>query len=144
MKDFIADNLLAYCRALDLHEADASLLGLWQVLEKLMGTDRYDDLIDRLARIFRDHADARLIANHVRLRRNQTVHTTRSISEEADAILLQAETMAGQALFFFLRNAGKFRNLAEIHSFLDLPLDQDKLRRYLKLAEIFIQYQNRK
>lgn len=144
MKDFISDNLLRYCRALDLHEADAALLGIWQVLEKLMGTDRYDDLIDRLVRIFRDHADARLIANHVRLRRNQTVHSAHSIGKEADAIIVQSETMASQALFFYLRNANKFRSLAEIYSFLDLPLDQDKLKRNLKLAEIFIQYQNRK
>ncbi len=65
MKDFISDILIRYCRALDSHEADAALLGIWQVLEKLMGTEKYDLLIDRLVRIFRDHADARLIAGHI-------------------------------------------------------------------------------
>lgn len=144
MRDFISDTLLRYCRALDLHEADAALLGIWQVLEKLMGTDRYDLLIDRLVRIFRDHADARLIAGHIRLRRNQTVHSAHSISREADAILAQAETLASQAIFFYLKNAGKFQSLHEIHDFLDLPLDQERLKRNQKLSEFFIQYQNRK
>src|SRR5437773_2566127 len=44
MREFISDMLLRYCRALDLHEADASLLGMRQVLEKLTGTDKYDQL----------------------------------------------------------------------------------------------------
>ncbi|MDH2404281.1 hypothetical protein QCM77_30655 [Bradyrhizobium sp. SSUT18] len=144
MRDFISDALLGYCRALDLHEANTALLGIWQVLEKLMGTDRYDLLIDRLVRIFRDHADARLIAGHIRLRRNQTVHSAHSISREADAILVQAEMLAGQAIFFYLRNAGRFQSLGELHDFLDLPLDQEKLKRRQKLSEFFIQYQNRK
>jgi len=87
MREFISDALLRCCRALDLHEADASLLGMWQVLEQVTGTDKYDLLIDRLVRLFRDHEDAREIANHVRLRRNQTAHSTHNISREAHAIL---------------------------------------------------------
>lgn len=143
MRDFISDALLRYCRALDLHEADAALLGIWQVLEKLMGTDRYDLLIDRLVRIFRDHDDARLIAAHIRLRRNQTVHSAHSISKEADAILVQAEMLAGQAIFFLLRNADRFQSLNEFHDFLDLPLDQERLKRRQRLSKFFIKYQNR-
>ncbi|WP_369721069.1 hypothetical protein AB8Z38_28910 [Bradyrhizobium sp. LLZ17] len=143
MRDFISDALLRYCRALDLHEADAALLGVWQVLEKLMGTDRYDLLIDRLVRIFRDHDDARLIAAHIRLRRNQTVHSDHSISKEADAILVQAEMLAGQTIFFLLRNADQFQSLGEFHDFLDLPLDEERLQRRQKLSKFFIKYQNR-
>ena len=48
---------------------------MWQVLEKVTGTDKYDLLIDRLVRLFRDKEDALEIANDVRLRRNQTVHS---------------------------------------------------------------------
>jgi hypothetical protein len=80
---------------------DTSLLGMWQVLEKLTGTDRYDLLIDRLVRLFRDPEEAREIANHVRLRRNQTVHSAHNISSEAHSILLQVETLASQAIFCF-------------------------------------------
>jgi hypothetical protein len=140
MREFISDALLRYCRALDLHEADASLLGMWQVLEKVTGTDKYDLLIDRLVRLFRDHEDAREIANHVRLRRNQTVHSTHNISREASAILMQVETMASQAIFFYLNNAAKFENQKELCDFLDLPLDQHKLERQQKISKLFIQY----
>jgi hypothetical protein len=143
MREFISDMLLRYCRALDLHEADASFLGMWQVLEKLTGTDKYDLLIDRLVRLFRDHEDAREIANHVRLRRNQTVHSAHNISREANSILIQIETLASQAIFFYLNNAAKFENQKELFDFLDLPLDQQKLRRQQKISDFFIRYQNR-
>jgi len=144
MREFISDMLLRYCRALDLHEADASLLGMWQVLEKLTDTDRYDLLIDRLVRLFRDPEEAREIANHVRLRRNQTVHSAHNISSEAHSILIQVETLASQAIFFYLKNAARFENQKELCDFLDLPLDQNKLRRQQKISNFFIQYQNRK
>jgi hypothetical protein len=143
MREFISDVLLRYCRALDLHEADASLLGMWQVLEKVTGTDKYDLLIDRLVRLFRDHEDAREIANHVRLRRNQTVHSAHNISREANAILIQTETLASQAIFFYITNAAKFENQKEILDFLDLPLDQQKLKRQRKISDFFVRYQNR-
>jgi hypothetical protein len=143
MREFISDVLLRYCRALDLHEADASLLGMWQVLEKVTGTDKYDLLIDRLVRLFREHEDAREIANHVRLRRNQTVHSAHNISREANAILIQTETLASQAIFFYIKNAARFENQKEIFDFLDLPLDHQKLQRQRKISDIFIRYQNR-
>jgi hypothetical protein len=97
-----------------------------------------------LVRLFRDHEDAREIANHVRLRRNQTVHSTHNISREAHSILLQTETLASHAIFFYLKHAAKFENRKELFDFLDLPLDQQKLRRQQRISDFFIQYQNRK
>lgn len=143
MRDFVSDALLRYCRALDLHEPDASLLGLWQVLETLTGTDKYDELIDRLIRLFKDPDDAREVMKHLRLRRNQTVHAAADISREANAILVQAESMASQALFFYLQHAGKFANLEEIHAFMDLPLDHKRVQRQQQIADLFLTYQSR-
>lgn len=143
MQEFIADMLLRYCRALDIHEPEACLLGMWQVLEKVTGTDKYDLLIDRLVRLFRDHEDTREVANHVRLRRNQTVHSAHNIHREAHAILTQAEALASQAIFFYINNAAKFENQNEIIDFLDLPLDQVKLKRQRAISNFFVRYQNR-
>ncbi|MGY3614848.1 hypothetical protein [Bradyrhizobium sp. USDA 10063] len=143
MKDFVGNALLRYCRALDLHEADAALLGLWQVLEKMTGTDRYDQLISRISRLFRDHEEAREIANHLRIRRNQTVHSAHNISREAHVILHQAEVLAGQILFFCIKNGAKFSSQAELVEFLDLPLDLTKLTRHQQLVDYFMRYQNR-
>lgn len=143
MRDFISDVLLRYCRALDLHEADACLLGIWQVLEKTMDTDKYDVLIERLVRLFPDHEDTREVANHIRLRRNQTVHSAHNIGREANAILRQAERLASQSIFFYLSNAAKFENRSEIVDFLDLPLDPYKLERQRKVSAFFVRYQKR-
>jgi hypothetical protein len=144
MREFISDVLLRYCRALDLHEADASFLGMWQVLEKVTGTDKYDLLVERMVRLFTDHEDSREIANHLRLRRNQTVHSAHNISREANAILIQIEEFAGQAIFFYLKNAAKFDSQRELFDFLDLPLDQQRIKRQQKISDFFIRYQNRK
>jgi hypothetical protein len=143
MRQYIADVLLRYCRALDLHEADASFLGMWQVLERLTGTDKYDQLIERITRLFKDHEDTREIARHLRVRRNQTVHSTSSLNREGDVILMQTETLASQAIFFLIKHAGMFRSLEEFYGFLDLPLDEKKLRREQKIADFFIQHKNR-
>jgi hypothetical protein len=143
IRDFTGDALLRYCRALDLHEADAALLGLWQVLERMTGTDRYDHLVSRITRLFRDHEDAREIANHLRIRRNQTVHSAHNIQGEAHVILHQAELLAGQILFFCLKNGGKLESHGELTEFLDLPLDERKLARHRQLTDYFIKYQNR-
>ncbi|WP_441234485.1 hypothetical protein [Bradyrhizobium sp. 930_D9_N1_4] len=143
MHEFIADALLRYCRALDMHDADASFLGMWQVLERLTGTDRYDQLIERIVRLFKDPDDTREIAKHLRLRRNQAVHSTSSISEEADVILMQAETLASRAIFFLIKHAAKFKTIDEYYSFLDLPLDERRLKREREIADFFLKYKNR-
>lgn len=141
--DFTADGLLRYCRALDLHEADAALLGLWQVLEKMTGTDKYDLLVSRISKLFRDHDDAREVANHLKVRRNQTVHSSHDIRREAHVILHQAETLARQILFFCIKNDAKFKSQSELEEFLDMPLDQRKLARHRELADYFSKYQSR-
>jgi len=97
-----------------------------------------DEPSDRSAR-----PDAREIANHIRLRRNQTVHSAHNISREANAILIQTETLVSRAIFFYLENAAKFENQKEILEFLDLPLDEKKLRRQRKISEFFARYQKR-
>jgi hypothetical protein len=117
---------------------------MWQVLEKVTGTDKYDLLVERMVRLFPDHEDSREIANHLRLRRNQTVHSAHNISREANSILTQIETFASQAIFFYLNNAAKFDSQRELFDFLDLSLDQQRLHRQQKISDFFIRYQNRK
>ncbi len=143
MNDFIATALLGYCRALDLHQADASLLGMWQVLEKLTGTDKYDLLIDRISRLFKDHSDAREIANHLRVRRNLTVHSTHDLSRDGSTILLHVEMLAAQAIFFYLNYGNRFEKLSDVLFFLDLPLDPKKLALQKDLICMYRKYQDR-
>jgi hypothetical protein len=143
MRELLYDALLQYCRSLDSHEADATLLGMWQILEKLTNTDKYDLLISRIVRLFRDPEEARQIANHLRTRRNQTVHAGHNFSEEADVVLYQIERLVSQAIFFYLKSGPQFRDQQELCEFLDLSLDQAKLKRRQRLSSLFIKYQNR-
>jgi len=146
LRDNIADGLLRYCRALDQHDTDSALLGLWGTLENLTGTqsEKYEVTVSRIVKLFKDHDDARQVALHLKLRRNATVHAARSPThDEIDAVLLQAETLVGQIIFFYIKQGKQFRNQQELIDFLDLSLNQEKLLRHRQIIGQFIQYQNR-
>jgi hypothetical protein len=100
--------------------------------------------VDRTVRLFLDRDDARQVAHHVRLRRNSTIHAARTLNQqEADTILVQAETLVSQVLFFCIRDGKRFVDKSELFSFLDLSLDKTTLRRKVALSKFFVQYQER-
>jgi hypothetical protein len=139
--------LLRYCRALDLHDAEPSLTEMWGALESLTGTQREkgDLTVDRTVQLFMDRDEARQVANHIRVRRNSTVHAARTLNRrEADAILVHAETLASRVLFFCLEEGKRFADRQELYTFLDFKLDAAKLKRTTALSKFFVQYQNRK
>lgn len=144
--DHIADGLTRYCRALDQHDTDATLLDLWGALEFMTGTqnERYDVTVDRIIRLFKDSIEARQIATHLKLRRNSSVHAARSIRhEEIDTILIQAETLVSQILFFCINHGMNFKNQRELVRFLDVSLDQAALKRNNEIVRFFIKFHNR-
>jgi hypothetical protein len=147
LKNHIKQGLLRYCRALDLHDAEPSLTEMWGVLESLTGTQREkgDLTVDRTVQLFIDRDEARQVANHIRVRRNATVHAARTLNQlEADAILVHAETLASRVLFFCLEEGKRFTDRQELYNFLDLKLDAAKLKRTMVLSKFFVQYQTRK
>ena len=128
LKSHIKQGLLRYCRALDLHDAEPSLTEMWGALESLTGTQREkgDLTVDRTVQLFIDREEARLVANHIRVRRNSTIHAARTLEQrEADAILVHAETLASRVLFFCLEEGKRFTDRYELYNFLDLKLDAD-------------------
>jgi hypothetical protein len=146
LRTHIRHGLLRYCRALDAHDAEPALLEMWGALESLTGTQRekYDVTVDRTVRLFVDREDARQVAHHVRLRRNSTIHAARTLNrQEADAILVHAETLVSQVLFFCLRDGKRFVDKSELFNFLDLSLDKTKLKRKVALSKFFVEYQER-
>jgi hypothetical protein len=146
LRNHIRHGLLRYCRALDLHDAEPALLEMWGALETLTGTQhvKYDVTIKRTARLFVDRDDAGQVAHHVRLRRNSTIHAARTLNQqEADAILVQAETLVSQVLFFCMRDGKRFVDKSELFSFLDLSLDKTTLKRKVALSKFFVEYQER-
>lgn len=118
----IVSGLIRYCRALDQHDHDACLLGLWQALERLTGTRLadYDSTVRRVAKVESNTLIGHQIAQHLRIRRNDNVHAARSPGEdERDIILFQAERLAGGMLLFHIQNDRKFRSHQELVAFLD-------------------------
>jgi hypothetical protein len=146
LRDNITEGLLRYCRALDQHDTDAALLGLWSALEYLTGTqkEKYDVTVSRITRLFKDHPHARQIALHVKLRRNSTIHAARSpANDEADTVIMQAETLVREIIVFYMKNGKVFRDQQELIDFLDLSMDLQALFRRKEIIGHFIKYQNR-
>lgn len=147
LRPHIKQGFLRYCRALDLHDPEPSLTEMWGALETLTGTQREkgDLTVDRTVQLFIDRDEARQVANHIRVRRNSTVHAARTLNQhEADAILVHAETLASRVLFFCLEEGKRFTDRSEFYNFLDLRLDAAKLKRTMALSKFLVQYQSRK
>jgi hypothetical protein len=137
----IVDGLLRYCRALDQHDSEAALLGLWGTIENLTGTQnlKYDITVARAVNFFKEDVESRQIAQHVRLRRNATVHAARSLNtDETDAVILQAEKLVSQALFFYIKRGKIFANKEDLFEFLDLTGKKPALIKRQKMIDRFI------
>ena len=146
LREHICAGLLRYCRALDHHESDTALLEMWGALEFLTGTqnEKYDVTVARIERLFKDREHARLIANHIRHRRNQSVHAARSLdTNESNAILIQAEMLVSRILFFCIRNDAKLTDKGELFEFLSLSYEEEIWRRRNRLSKAFFRYQKR-
>ncbi|MGY4496936.1 hypothetical protein ACVWYH_000863 [Bradyrhizobium sp. GM24.11] len=144
LKEHISDGLLRYCKALDIHDFEPSLIGMWSTLEALTGSHRGDTIVSRIKALFNDHREAEMVANHIRLRRNSHVHAAITPdSKEHDPILVQLNILVSQVLFFCLSEGKKFENVQELFTFLDFSLDQPWLRRQQSLARFFLRYQGR-
>lgn len=144
LKAHISDGLMRYCRATDLHDFAPSLIGMWGVLEALTGSQKGDDVVDRIRKLFNDHEDAQLIANHIRLRRNENVHSAITPrASEHDAILVQLNILVSQILFFYINEGNRFRNRNELFSLLKFSNDPTVLERQQELMAFFASYKAR-
>jgi hypothetical protein len=143
LREFVEQGLIRYCRALDQHETEPTLVSLWGVVEYLTNTqqEKYEVTVSRMMRLSSDHADARQIAMHIKQRRNSSVHAGKSPDgDEIDVVLLQAEALAAQLLFFYITNRARLRDQDELTRFLDADLDERRLRRDRRLIDKVIIY----
>jgi len=144
LRDYIGTGLLRYCRALDRHDDDVALIGLWSTLEFLTGASSYDQVVSRITKLFKDDHFARQIAQHIRQRRNETVHSASSPDQsEADAVLLHADTLVARMLSFLIRDNIRFKDADELFEFLDMPLNLRELSARKKMIDKFVRYRNR-
>lgn len=145
LSEILSEGYVRYCRALDNHDRDVSLMELWSTLELLLGTYKNDELVSRVVRLFDEETTARQLAEHIRVRRNSTVHAASGPDHlEADTVLLQAQRLVARALSFLTDADIPFKSAKEFHQFLDLPLDTKELARQQKLIGEFKNYRQSK
>lgn len=141
LNEHLIEGFVRYCRALDSHEREFSLLQLWSALETLLGTSKYDSLVSRAVKLFNDEAAARQIAEHIRVRRNASVHAAIHPDHiEAETIVLQASRLVGRVLTFLANEDVPFKSPKELFQFLDLPLNSTDLKRQHMLISEFLSY----
>ncbi|MGX1426086.1 hypothetical protein AB7M59_006521 [Bradyrhizobium elkanii] len=145
LRALLSDCFTRYCRALDSHEFETSLIRLWSVLEELTGSENGLVVVDRIRKLFKDDLEAAMVAEHIRIRRNSNVHQAITPgSREQDAILVQLNTLVSQILFFCLKEGGsKIQNVQELIAFLGFSIDEAWLTRQQALMEFFSSYRNR-
>lgn len=116
-------SIIRYCRALDQHDPNLSLLNIWSAIEFTIGSQnsRHDTIVRRLERIYSDRTEARQVLLHLRHLRNDSAHSgTRIDGEDSSYILYHGEQVLND-LISFLLNDGKFLiHAGEIAEFLDL------------------------
>lgn len=135
--------LLRFVRALDESDANTAFLRLWGALESLStsGGGNNDSVVSRCSALFRDSDFHRQVLEHLREYRNASVHAGEE-SDNARIHCYQLQLYFVNLIWFHLRSAKFFRSLDEAKSFLDLPMDKEKLQRQLKLirkAQRFIE-----
>lgn len=141
LAELLSEGFVRYCRALDNHDRDVSLMELWSSLELLLGTYKNDELVSRVVRLFNDETTARQLAEHIRVRRNATVHAGSGPDHlEADTVVMQAQRLVSRTLTFLTAESVPFKSTREFYQFLDLPLNSRELERQQKLIGEFIKY----
>ncbi|MBR1155096.1 hypothetical protein [Bradyrhizobium sp. JYMT SZCCT0428] len=140
LEAMISDALVKYCRGTDAHLHDELLLGTWRSLERIAGTDNYDLLIDRIIRIFPNPEEIRQVANHLRHRRNASVHSGSGDTREAHVIAYQVEQLARRAIFFCLEYGNKFRDQSGLQEFLDMPFELPRIEERDRISRFFTRY----
>lgn len=133
--------LRAYARALDSDDWRAAFVELWVILERLTcieGAD-YDRLVSRAAYMHEDHQSAKELAQHLRVRRNNIIHSAAD-DEDAELLIFQTKQLIEPLMYMYISNPYKFKNASELGEFLDLPKATSQLLHRGKLIAFALQF----
>lgn len=134
--EIIKNALVKYVRSLDDSDYNNSLVQLWSLLEYLTftGSESYDVTIKRASSIYHDRKMNQMILEHFRNLRNANVHLNKGIPNiEINLCILKRQVES--LLLFHIEQGHLFKNKEEIKEFLDLPVDEDNLRKKIRLCK---------
>ena len=133
------ENLMIYCRALDLPGYHQAFTRLWAVMESLSGiqpSESHDKIVSRNAFLYTDPEHVKLMLHHLRTTRNKLVHSDMEITSESEELVIyQLNRFVCHLLNEYIYNAGKFMTVSDFISFLDHPLDANVLRSRLNVLQ---------
>ncbi len=140
-KDEIEDSLRRFTQALDHRDKNVSFLQLWQVLEKITGTNNanYDRLIKRVSFLYEEVELNKGVLNHLRLHRNSSVHDGKR-HDRIEKYLYQLKSYVQVALSYHIDNPFNVKTMSEAHLFLDMPTNCDALRQRLAQTKKALKY----
>ena len=144
-RDDLVAILARYAVALDHSNLDLAFLQVWSILEKITDTigGPYDKTIDRTIWMFTDRQVAKERLEHLRLRRNQYVHSARSSSgRQEDSYMVKS--FVDPHLLSLIRNDFGVDSLEEYGEFLSLPTTVSVLKARRQMLDTAINIQDMK
>lgn len=111
-------------------DPNTAFLQLWCILERITDTvgKRYEDTIERTAWFYVNASLVKEQLEHLRYRRNQYVHSSKS-DAEMDQIVVMAKGFIEEHLLRLIRNDFNVESFEEYGRFLSLPTNVDILKR---------------
>jgi hypothetical protein len=129
MKADLISLFARYAVALDQRNLDVAFLMLWSLLEKITNTvgSNYDETIKRVVWPFSDRENGQDLLNHMRLRRNQFVHSA-TTSDARDQLCHMTKRFVDKHLGLLLQNGFSVSSLTEYGEFVSLPHNLSRLQ----------------
>lgn len=133
------EGLLIYCRALDTPTYQNAFSKLWGVMEYLSGvlaTESHEKIVSRNAFLFSDPHQVELILNHLRVNRNELVHTGTELDTDHEEVLIyQLNRYVCSLLARYIFNGLNFKTRSDFISFLDHPRDANQAKLKYEIAK---------
>ncbi|MGA9221928.1 MAG: hypothetical protein WBZ57_12110 [Pseudomonas graminis] len=138
----VKDAFVRYVRAFDEQDRNVTIQKAWASLESLLspGENNADAIVRRASFLFSERSYYKQVLEHLREYRNRNVHLGYEV-ENLDYHCYQLQMFFKQAIFFYLRNAEFFEDLASANKFLDMPSDVSELQKLRRTVDKAILFQ---
>jgi len=133
---FLKNMFIRYARSLDSSDHEASFLKLWSLLEYVTAIENradYDELIRRTLFLSVNEDYDKRILEHLRIRRNATVHRGEA-SSQIETFIFQLKRYVDRVMLFHLQFGYQFSTAEKFGNLLSKPRDPEVLK--TRIAEI--------
>lgn len=130
---YMRETFVRYARSLDGVDHESSFLKAWSMLEWLTAineNENYGEIIKRVLFLFEDQDYHRQVLEHLRLRRNATVHKGQVI-EDAEPLIFQLKKYVEWLIKSHLICRRRFDNPQQFGQMLSSPRDMNQLKKKL-------------